>query len=695
VSHDPIQRPTSPPRRAPPQGRPGARRPLRERLAHPHIRPPELTPPRKKALAWTGGILALIAIAIAVLIAFWDWNWFRGPLARVASERLHRQVAIAGDLNVNLWSWQPSATVDGISIANPAWAGKERLGGIDRFAVRIRLVPLLRGRLDIRQVRVSRPDFSLLADAKGRKNWDFSDGRDAGPASFPPIHNFIIEDGHVRYLDTKRDIRFQGVLNAHERYWEHRAGFELNGQGTINGAPFRAEVTGGPLLNIDRSTPYPFNADIHAGRTAVTAHGQVPKPFDLGRFTVALTARGPDMAQLFPLTGLAFPNSPPYNLKGTLLRNGNLWTIDDLAGRVGASDLAGDLAVTTGRVRPFLKANLSSRSLDFTDLGALFGGRPTHVAPGAPPPEPPRAGQTHFFPDATLDFKRIHAMDADVTYKAASIHDAPVSLRAASARVRLDDGLLRADPLSMDLPQGRVAGHVSLNARKATPVTDLDLRLSNARIEHLVPVKLAGGPPITGALVGRARLSGAGDSVHKALSRANGQVTVVAPGGEIRQGVAELLGLNVIKGLGLLNKKDTTPVRCAVADFRTQGGVMRADNIVMDTGPVLVKGEGQINLATEQMDLRVRGHDKKFRLLRVLLPIKATGPINAPKLGVETGGAIAQAGVGLSLGAVLSPLAAIFPFVDPGLAKDADCAALIAQANASGAPVKTAPAAHR
>ncbi len=694
MSHDPVQRPTPAPRRSPSQARPGARRPLRERLAHPHIRPPELTPPRKKALAWTGGILALIAILVAVLIAVWDWNWFRGPVARMASARIHREVTISGDLNVNLWSWRPTATVDGISIANPAWAGKDKLGSIQRFSIRIRLVPLLWGHLDLRQVRLDRPDFSLLADNKGRKNWDFSDGRDTGPTKLPLIHSFIINQGHLRYLDSKRDIRFQGVLNAHERYWQRRQGFELNGQGTINGAPFRAQITGGPLLNIDRSTPYPFNADIRAGQTTITAHGQVPKPFDLGRFTVALTGRGPDMAQLFPLTGLAFPNSPPYNLKGTLIRDGHLWKIDDLGGRVGASDLAGHLAVTTGRVRPLLKADLRSRSLDFTDLGALFGGRPRHAAPGAPPPVAPK-GQTHFFPDATLDFRRIRAMDADVSYKATSIHGAPVALSAGSVRVRLDDGLLRADPLALELPQGRVAGHVSLNARKAVPVTDLDLRLSNARIEHLVPVTFQGGHPITGAIVGRAQLKGAGDSVHKALSHADGQVVIVAPGGQIRQGVAELMGLNVIKGLGLLSKKDMTPVNCAVADFRTQGGVMRADNIVVDTGPVLITGSGEINLANEQMDVRVRGHDKKFRLVRVMLPIKVTGPINAPHFGVEPGAAIAQAGVGLSLGSLLSPLAAILPFVDPGLAKDANCGALVAQAAGQGAPVKTVSAAHR
>jgi hypothetical protein len=44
----------------------------------------------------------------------------------------------------------------------------------------------------------------------------------------------------------------------------------------------------------------------------------------------------------------------------------------------------------------------------------------------------------------------------------------------------------------------------------------------------------------------------------------------------------------------------------------------------------------------------------------------------------------------VALGAFLSPVAAILPFVDVGLAKNADCAGLTAQAQAQGAPVKAA-----
>jgi uncharacterized protein involved in outer membrane biogenesis len=185
--------------------------------------------------------------------------------------------------------------------------------------------------------------------------------------------------------------------------------------------------------------------------------------------------------------------------------------------------------------------------------------------------------------------------------------------------------------------------------------------------------------------------------VHRAASNANGEVLVVVPGGEIRQAFAELLGINVTKGLGLLWSKneDKTPIRCAVADFRASGGVLTADRLVFDTGPVLGTGKGQVDLKSERIDFRIQGHPKQFRLVRLMAPIDIKGPIASPKVGVDKGQAVAQGGIAAVLATVASPLAAVLPFVDAGLAKDANCGALIADAGHQGAPVKTArPASH-
>jgi hypothetical protein len=50
---------------------------------------------------------------------------------------------------------------------------------------------------------------------------------------------------------------------------------------------------------------------------------------------------------------------------------------------------------------------------------------------------------------------------------------------------------------------------------------------------------------------------------------------------------------------------------------------------------------------------------------------------------------VTQGAIGAGLG-VLNPLAAIFAFIDPGLAKNADCSNLVSTAQQEGAPVKGA-----
>jgi hypothetical protein len=652
--------------------------------------------------------LLTLAIAVAILAAVWDWNWFRGPVAAMASGRMHRQVTIGGDLRVHPWSWQPSATVDGVHVANPAWASKADLADIGRIAIQIRLLALFTGHLDLRLLEFDQPKVALYRDGDGRSTWDFSDGsKPDEPMRLPPIRKFIIDGGQLTYRDDQRKLNFTGTVEAKEALGEanpssqYNRGFQMVGQGALNAQPFHLNVTGGPLLNIDRNKPYPFDADIHAGQTYVTAQGAVPKPFDMAQFYMNVTGRGPDLADLYGLTGVPLPNTPPYNLRARLSRDVHVWKVDNIAGKVGSSDLTGNLSVKTGDKLPFLTADLRSRNLSFPDLGALFGGARTTGKVASPTQKAvaqQMQQQARIFPDATLNFTKIRGLNADIAFKADAITGAPIPLRSGSTRVKLNAGLLRAEPVELDLPQGKVTGFVQLNGRQTDAVTDLDLRLSNARLENLVPVKFQGSQPFAGSVVARARLHGTGDSVHDAMGDADGEVMIVVPNGQIQRTVAELAGVDAIKGLGLLLSKDqtTTPIRCGVMHFTGRGGVLSADRLIVDTDPVLIDGGGVINLDRETLGFTVKGHPKKFQLVRLMVPITVSGPMLAPKVSIHKAGAIAQGGVAVALATVLSPVAVLLPFVDAGLAKDANCSGLLAQGKAQGAPVKagtsTAPA---
>lgn len=88
--------------------------------------------------------------------------------------------------------------------------------------------------------------------------------------------------------------------------------------------------------------------------------------------------------------------------------------------------------------------------------------------------------------------------------------------------------------------------------------------------------------------------------------------------------------------------------------------------------------------------MQLTGSPKKFRLGVLHTPIEIRGTLSHPAIGVKTSKLAAQGAAAVVLGAIGTPLAAIAAFVDPGLNKSADCQALLADAKAMGAPVRTA-----
>jgi hypothetical protein len=161
----------------------------------------------------------------------------------------------------------------------------------------------------------------------------------------------------------------------------------------------------------------------------------------------------------------------------------------------------------------------------------------------------------------------------------------------------------------------------------------------------------------------------------------------VIPSGRIRHSLAEWMGINVFNAL-LAGNQEETGLRCAVVHFNAANGVLTSQQFVMDTDPVLVEGSGSIDLNQETMDLRLQGKPKHFQIFRLRAPISLTGRWDHPQLGVDAKPIVTQGALGAGL-AVINPIAAIFAFLDPGLAKNADCAGLISTARDQGAPVKT------
>jgi uncharacterized protein involved in outer membrane biogenesis len=654
----------------------------------------------KPVLKWTGIVLAALIVVLGLAVVFMDWNSLRGPVSRTMSARLGRAVVIQGALDVQFHGGTPRITVDDLVVHHPRWIGEGIMAHIERVTLEVRLLPLLVGRLVLPLVDIERPEFYLVRNAQGNGNWELKKGKGAqsgGPPRLPVVHRFELDNGRLTYDDKKRNLQFEGVVAANEGTTaKDPRPFRLVMFGSMNRGPFRLVVRGAPLVNVRQDRPYAYEAEITAGKTQGTARGSILRPFDLTAYEAEVMLRGDDLADLYYLTDLALPNTPPYEVSGFVTRKGTKVFFENAEGKVGDSDMNGDITVDLKGERPFLTAKLASRSLDLDDLGASVGGPPSVKAGETASKEDKSQAQEmkaagKLFPEAELQVDRVRAMDAALDFTADKVNARKLPLEEFAMKLNLRNGVLKADPLSFTTPQGKITGTVRVDATGKVPLTDIDLRLTGLQMSNFKP-KTAKEAPVDGTLRGRIRLEGRGGSVAKFVSTSNGTMTFVMPRGEVREAFAELTGINVSRGLGLLLRRDEdkAPIRCGVADFAAKDGVLHAKNLVFDTKDVLITGKGSVDLDREVYDLNIQGHPKKFRLLRLRSPIAIKGPLRKPDFGLDSGNSIGQTGIAAALAAVAAPLAAVIAFVDPGLAEDADCSALLAEAKSAGAPVKTA-----
>lgn len=623
--------------------------------------------------------LVLIAAIVAFLMLF-DWNWLRGPIGQWASARYDREIELNGDLDVKLFSWTPSAVIRDVRMGGPGWALERDTLAVDEVQASVRLRPLFAGRIELPRLVIDRPAVVLIATEDGRKSWDLDPDKpdDGNGAQLPIINQLIIRGGTLSLDEQARDMKLEATISAREGS-DGPAGFHLDGRGTMNGTPLTLEVRGGAFINIRRDRPYEFKATLAGVGSRLVADGSVTRPFDLGQFTATLSLQGRDLADLYLLTGITTPNTPPYRLSGRLTRDDSTFTFRNFSGRVGSSDLSGNLRVHKVGDRRRVEAELRSRLLDIDDLASVLGGTPTVTASGDTVMA--SGAGAKLLPVAPLNVERLRVMDGTLTYRAERVKRNELDIRQVELGADLKSGILNLDPVAFDFNRGSLNGTARINATRNTPYSAIDFRLRGYPLESIIPAR-NGAPPVTGRALGRARLEGAGSSIHDFAANSKGTISLVVPQGQMRSAFAELLGINASAGLGKLLSGDTgtSDIRCAVADFTVSGGKATARTFVIDTTPVLARGTGTIDLGAETLNLRIDGETKRPRLIRLWSPILVTGPLTAPNVGIDKGAVAGQAGLGVLLGALINPLAALLPFVDPGLAKDANCGSLISSA---------------
>lgn len=658
---------------------------------------------------WLVGALTLLLLVLAVGEAT-GWPMLRGALQSAIGRAAGVPVTMQGSFRARLL-WRPGIETGQLRVG--AGGGLPLPHLLDGRNVRIGwtwgdLWRWWRGApLRLQSLSAGALDLQLVRTADGRASWQL--GRDRAPRAqegddLPRIGTLTLADGRIRVddapLETRLQLAVEGGETAQGGGTAAGSGYRLAVQGQWRALPLKLQArTGGalPLLR-DRAD------DAHEPALALQVQGEVGAlrvAFD-GRAAALVDSRqldgmlelaAPSLARLGEVGRLTLPQTPPLQMRTRIRHDAGVWQLDGAQAGIGRSRLGGDFRYDTTTTPPRLTGRLAGPRLLLADLGPSIGTPPPAATTKAKAkgqrvrPAPP-SPQRRVLPQRRFDLPSLTAMDADVQAAVDELDfgtDGLAALQAVRTRIRLQQGVLELQDLQARTAAGRISGSSRLEGEARPARWSAKLRLDGIDVARWLVVAR---DYVTGRLEADLDLAGAGRSTAEILATLDGRALVMVRDGTVSHLVTEAAGLDVAQALGVALRGDRRlPMRCARFDLRLRDGVVTPRTAVIDNRDSTLRIGGRVDLGDESLALALRARPKDFSPLALRAPVTLTGTLGAPRVGIEGGKAAGRLLGAFVLGAVVAPVAALLPLVDPGSGDAGDpCDPAPAAARAASAP---------
>jgi hypothetical protein len=647
-----------------------------------------------KISLYVGIALVALIVGAAVVLMSMDFNQYKPQIAAEVKKATGRDMAIEGDLRLNLLTFNPGLAVAGVRFANAPWGSRPDMAVIKRFEVKVAILPLLNKTLDVERVVIEGADILVERNAQGQGNYEFLGAEkpaapaappepgkpEAGGTSLPTlaVREVTIKDSRLTYKDAKAAQPLVLALSSLSVDAVPGQPMRLDLKGAYNDAPFTVKGTMGDLAQLlQPSKPWPVKITAEAGGASVTVDGSVANPTAASGIDIALAVEGKDLSQMSKLAGTPVPPLGPYSLKTKVTGSmDKVIELRDLSARMGDSALAGKAAMQL-KDRPTVSATLTSEQInlaDFTkggDVGGKAGGAPA-PAGGTPGAASQAGGGKRLFSDEPLPVEALKAADANIDLTVKKLVADKVAAQNIHAVVALRNGDLTVSPVEADVAKGRLNGLVQLKASQATPT--LDIKLSGKKIDI---GNLLTDMGITDLLYGVVStdldVAGRGKSVHELMAGLNGKTNVVMGEGRMKSNAIDAYvgGAATVLTQAVFGKKsEYTVINCFVSQFDIKNGLATSKAMVFDTEYAQITGAGTVNLGTEQIKYTVDSKPKSVTV-NTAVPVQIGGTLTEPTYRLDPLATAAK--VGGLVGTVLFPPAAVVGLGELGVSDKNPC----------------------
>lgn len=339
---------------------------------------------------------------------------------------------------------------------------------------------------------------------------------------------------------------------------------------------------------------------------------------------LALNVEGDSLQQVASLAGQDLSSREPMRLKGDLSVSGGTYKVDKLLFKSGDSEITGAAEFTPpakegGAVNIRGKLHLGTLDLDQLTDREMQG---AETSPGAVQEAPAAGTQTggpgetdesadagvdmpamdkkgegkpaKVFPSDPLPIETLRGIDADMEITADEIGTIEVLLQDVVARLVIQNGILRVEPVNATVGDGPFEASLVMDASRSPATLSVHVDMDDGTSRYY-----------GGTYDLKVDLDGAGDSIAQLMAGLDGQVIVDVRDMKMEKSVMTDLGRGLLDTMTPSGEEEEeTKLICAIVRFDVKDGIADAeDKVVAQLTKVTWFGGGQINLKTEAIDM--------------------------------------------------------------------------------------------
>ncbi len=627
----------------------------------------------KWALIAVGGVVTLIILILLVLPFFVDAEKYKPLLENKVTEMTGRPFSVGGDVNLSFFPFVGVSFSD-LHLGNPPDFEATDFIYIKSFEVRVKLLPLLSRDVQVKRFVVKEPQIVLIKSKQGRGNWEFT-AKNTGKSSPEPaqkptsektieglpirsltVGDFSVTKGSIAWIDKATDTRKtidQLDLVLADLSFDRPIGLRLSAR--MDGKPVAVNGTVGPIGQDPGKATIPLNLDVKAlSDLALTLKGTVVSPADnpradltvtisefsprkllaqLGQSKVIDTADSGVLSKMSMQAAIAAGTDKISVSKGTMTLDDTRINFNARLAEFSRPDIAFEADLDRINIDRYLPPKTEKKSAPAT--GASQEGQTTASAP--------KPGRTEDIKKP--DYTSLRRLVLDGKVKAGEVTVRKAKLSNLLMTIRGKDGVLRVEPLQIDLYGGNLNLNGNMNVSQNVPRSTIKLQLKNVQAGPLLKDQ-SEKDFLEGTANAAGNLSFSGDDAETVKKTLNGNADLRFSNGAIKgidlvamiQNIKAAFG----KGQGVPTGSSTEFTEMAMP-FTINNGVASTTQATLQSPFLSVLAVGKADLVNEILDFRVEpkvvkklaSQDKEKVYSNVTVPVLVSGTFSAPKFSPD------------------------------------------------------------